>query len=126
MHVKGFIAFLSTKQASKKDAAYRPDLTLSESELLTPPNPNRITPSWPVILTRELRAFIISRAKFEERKNSMQANKTLAKMAGNSLVQPEVKNPAPQVYDWTGCRYVDAHGLVCDVCLRKILDEQVE
>ena len=48
----------------------------------------------------------------------MQANKSPA--------QPKSGNPAPRVYDCIGCRYVDAHGLVCDVCLRKILDRRVE
>ena len=39
---------------------------------------------------------------------------------------PEAEKPTqtPRVYDCTGCRYVDSHGLVCDVCLRKILDGQ--
>ena len=47
-------------------------------------------------------------------------------MVESSPVQPEAENPVPRVYDCTGCRYVDSHGLVCDVCLRKILDRRVE
>ena len=39
---------------------------------------------------------------------------------------PEPEKPAPHTYDCTGCRFVDTHGLVCDVCLRKILDRQAE
>jgi len=59
----------------------------------------------------------------------MQIYNSLAGLAG--LVPspaPEAENPAqtPRIYDCTGCRYVDAHGLVCDVCLRKILDGRVE
>jgi len=57
----------------------------------------------------------------------MQVYNSLADLAG--LVPPpvpEVKNPVPRVYDCTGCRYADTHGLVCDVCLRKILDRQAE
>jgi len=56
----------------------------------------------------------------------MQTSNAPAKMTGNASAQSEAENPMPRVYDCTGCRYVDAHGLVCDVCLRKILDEQVE
>ena len=56
----------------------------------------------------------------------MQTSNALAKMAGNTPGQPEAENPVPRVYDCTGCRYVDAHGLICDVCLRKILNEQAE
>jgi hypothetical protein len=55
----------------------------------------------------------------------MQVYNSLAELAG--LVPPpapesEKPIPAPRVYDCTGCRFVDSHGLVCDVCLRRILD----
>ena len=40
--------------------------------------------------------------------------------------QPEAVPPVPRAYDCTGCRYADAHGLICDVCLRQILDGQNE
>ena len=33
-------------------------------------------------------------------------------------------NPLQHTYDCTTCRFVDAHGFVCGVCLRKILDER--
>jgi len=56
----------------------------------------------------------------------MQANKAPVKMAEGPPAQPEAENSVPRVYDCIGCRYVDAHGLVCDVCLRKILDSQAE
>ena len=38
---------------------------------------------------------------------------------------PKTEKPAQTlcVYSCIGCRYVEAHGLVCDVCLRKILDD---
>ena len=52
---------------------------------------------------------------------------SLADLAG--LVPPpapEPEKPVPHTYDCTGCRFVDTHGLVCDVCLRKILDRQAE
>ena len=57
----------------------------------------------------------------------MQIFNSLADLAG--LVPPpppapEAENPEPRTYDCTGCRYVDAHGLVCDVCLRRILNGQ--
>ena len=54
----------------------------------------------------------------------MQANKAPSVMMKSPPAQPEAENPVPRIYDCTGCRYVDAHGLVCDVCLRKILDSQ--
>ena len=54
----------------------------------------------------------------------MQTIKIPTKMAESPPAQPETENPAPRVYDCTGCRFVDAHGLICDVCLRKILDGQ--
>jgi len=55
----------------------------------------------------------------------MQGYNSLADLAG--LIPPpapEAENPtpAPRIYDCTGCRFVDSHGLVCDVCLRRILD----
>ena len=56
----------------------------------------------------------------------MQPNKTPAKLAGSTPALPEAENPTPRVYNCIGCRYVDAHGLVCDVCLRKILNGQTE
>jgi hypothetical protein len=56
----------------------------------------------------------------------MQTSKSPAKMAESPPAQPEAENPVPRVYDCTGCRYVDTHGLVCDVCMRKILDKQAE
>ena len=59
----------------------------------------------------------------------MQIYNSLAGLAG-LVPSPalEAENPAqtPRIYDRTGCRYVDAHGLVCDVCLRKILYGQAE
>ena len=33
-------------------------------------------------------------------------------------------NSLQHAYDCTSCRFVDQHGLVCGVCLRKILDER--
>ena len=57
----------------------------------------------------------------------MKVYNSLADLAG--LVPPpapEPEKPAPHTYDCTGCRFVDTHGLVCDVCLRKILDRQAE
>jgi len=59
----------------------------------------------------------------------MQVYNSLADLAG--LVPPpapESEKPAPntRTYDCTGCRFVDTHGLVCDVCLRKILDRQAD
>ena len=59
----------------------------------------------------------------------MQVYNSLADLAGLvSPPAPEAEKPAPTArsYDCTGCRFVDSHGLVCDVCLRKILDRQVE
>ena len=56
----------------------------------------------------------------------MQANKHPTKLAGSTPALPEIENPTPRIYNCIGCRYVDAHGLVCDVCLRKILDDQAE
>ena len=54
----------------------------------------------------------------------MLANKEPSLLVGSPLpALPEAENPVPRVYNCTGCRYVDAHGLVCDVCLRKILDD---
>ena len=55
----------------------------------------------------------------------MKIYNSLADLAG--LVPPpvpEVENPVPHVYNCTGCRFVDSNGLVCDVCLRRILDNQ--
>jgi len=54
----------------------------------------------------------------------MPTNKALIERIESPPAQPEAENPVPRVYDCTGCRYVDSHGLVCDVCLRKILDGQ--
>ena len=59
----------------------------------------------------------------------MQVYNSLAELAG--LLPPpapeaEALAPAPRIYDCTGCRFVDSHGLVCDVCLRRILDGQAE
>ena len=54
----------------------------------------------------------------------MQTIKTLAKVAESPPAQPEKETPTPHTYDCTGCRFVDTHGLVCDVCLRKILDSK--
>ena len=34
------------------------------------------------------------------------------------------ENLSQHTYDCIDCRFVDAHGLVCGVCLRKILDER--
>jgi len=31
--------------------------------------------------------------------------------------------PTPRTYDCASCRYVDGHGLVCGVCIKKVLDE---
>jgi len=56
----------------------------------------------------------------------MQANQAPPVMPETPPAQPEAEATTPRVYDCAGCRYVDAHGLVCDVCLRKILDSQVE
>jgi hypothetical protein len=56
----------------------------------------------------------------------MQANMNPAKVEGSAPALPEAENPAPRVYDCIGCRYVDPHGLVCDVCIRKILNGQAE
>jgi hypothetical protein len=59
----------------------------------------------------------------------MQVFNSLSDLAG--LVPPpppapESDNPAsrPRTYDCTGCRFADSHGLVCDVCLRRILNGQ--
>ena len=59
----------------------------------------------------------------------MQVYNSLDQLAG--LIPPpapEPENPtptpAPRLYDCTGCRFVDSHGLVCDVCLRRILDSK--
>ena len=57
----------------------------------------------------------------------MQTYNSLAGLAGlvpPPAPEPEKPEPVPRPYDCTGCRYVDTHGLVCDVCIRKILDEQ--
>jgi len=54
----------------------------------------------------------------------MKANKDPAQLAGSAPAQSEAENPVPRVYDCTGCRFVDANGLVCGFCLRKILDGQ--
>jgi len=57
----------------------------------------------------------------------MNVYNSLADLAG--LVPPpapESEKPAPRIYDCTGYRFADAHGLICDVCLRKILDRQAE
>ena len=54
----------------------------------------------------------------------MKANQNSAHMAGAPPSQPETEIPAPRIYDCTGCRFSDSHGLICDVCLRKILDGQ--
>jgi hypothetical protein len=57
----------------------------------------------------------------------MKVYNSLADLAG--LVPPpapEPEKPAPHTYDCTGCRFADTHGLVCEVCLRKILDRQAE
>ena len=54
----------------------------------------------------------------------MQILRTLAELAKLIPPQPEAEPPAPRIYDCTGCRFTDQHGLVCDVCLRKILDMQ--
>jgi len=57
----------------------------------------------------------------------MKVYNSLADLAG--LVPPpapEPEKPMPRVYDCTGCRFADSHGLICDVCLRKILDRQAE
>ena len=56
----------------------------------------------------------------------MQANQAPPVMPETPPAQPEAEATAPRVYDCAGCRYVDAHGLVCDVCLRKILDSQAD
>ena len=57
----------------------------------------------------------------------MLANKEPSLLVGSPLpALPEAGSPVPRVYNCVGCRYVDAHGLVCDVCLRKILDGQTE
>ena len=56
----------------------------------------------------------------------MQAKNSPTKLAKSPPTVPEAGPPVPRVYDCTGCRYVDSHGLVCDVCLRKILDGQAE
>ena len=54
----------------------------------------------------------------------MQANKDPSLLAGGTPpALPEAGSPVPRIYNCTGCRYVDAHGLVCDVCLLKILDD---
>ena len=55
---------------------------------------------------------------------SMQTFRTLAELAKLIPPPPDVEPPAPRIYDCTGCRFTDAHGLICDVCLRKILDMQ--
>ena len=39
---------------------------------------------------------------------------------------PKSDSSLSRTHDCTGCRYVDAHGLVCGACLRKILDDQAE
>ena len=54
----------------------------------------------------------------------MQANNDPLKLSGSAPAQPEAENLAPRIYDCTGCRFVDSHGLFCDVCLRRILDNQ--
>ena len=46
--------------------------------------------------------------------------------SSNPPALPEAENLAPRVYDCTGCRFADSHGLVCDVCLRRILSGQAE
>jgi len=56
----------------------------------------------------------------------MQTNKAPIERAESPPAQPEAENPVPRVYDCTGCRFVDSNGLMCDVCLRKILDRQAE
>ena len=56
----------------------------------------------------------------------MQAYQNPAAVANSTPALPEAENPTPRIYNCIGCRYVDAHGLVCDVCLRKILDGQTE
>jgi hypothetical protein len=38
---------------------------------------------------------------------------------------PEREKPTPRAYDCADCRFADSHGLICDVCIRKILDERV-
>ncbi|MCL2105832.1 MAG: hypothetical protein FWH26_02035 [Oscillospiraceae bacterium] len=54
----------------------------------------------------------------------MKTDITSAGPAGGAPALPEAEPPAPRTYDCTGCRYVDSHGLICDVCIRKILDER--
>ena len=56
----------------------------------------------------------------------MQIFRTLAELAKLIPPQPDVEPPAPRIYDCTGCRFTDQHGLICDVCLRKILDKQAQ
>ena len=52
----------------------------------------------------------------------MRSNREPTMMAENAPALPEKESPMPRVYDCAGCRFVDSHGLVCDVCLRRILD----
>jgi len=57
----------------------------------------------------------------------MKVYNSLAELAGlvpPPAPEPEKPTPTPRLYDCTGCRFVDSHGLVCDVCLRKIIDGQ--
>lgn len=56
----------------------------------------------------------------------MRATTDSLKLTASAHAPLKPETPAPRVYDCTGCRYVDAHGLVCDACLRKILDSQAE
>jgi len=59
----------------------------------------------------------------------MQVFTSLADLAGlvpPPAPEPEKPTPAPRIYDCIDCRFVDSHGLVCDVCLRRILDGQAE
>ena len=54
----------------------------------------------------------------------MQATKSPSEPMAGATALPETENPVPRTYDCTGCRFVDSHGLICDVCIRKILDER--
>ena len=57
----------------------------------------------------------------------MHTNKDPTEMAAaDTPAQPEADTPAPRTYDCTHCRYVDAHGLTCGFCLKKILTKPKE
>jgi hypothetical protein len=56
----------------------------------------------------------------------MQTDPASAKTTEHTAFPASSAPPVPRVYDCIGCRYVDSHGLICDVCLQKILGGQAD